>query len=90
VSPPNREPIIASGWSGHVDFLHREYSLLVGGKLENVHPSAAAKDVILTEAQWFTPDDANVSQTYRTTFKHYKKNTTRQNIGKTRHSEGNT
>ena len=67
------KPIIASGWSGHVDFLHREYSLLVGGKLENVHPSAAAKDVILTEAQWFTPDDANVSQTYRTTFKHYKK-----------------
>lgn len=67
------KPIIASGWSGHIDFLHKEYSLLVGGKLENVHPSSVSKDVILREAQWFTPDDSNVNQTYRTTFKHYKK-----------------
>jgi len=67
------KPIIASGWSGHVDFLDKNYSILLGGKLENVHPSAASKNVILTESQWFTPDDANVNQAYRTTFKHYKK-----------------
>lgn len=67
------KPIIASGWSGHVDFLDKNYSILLGGKLENVHPSAASKNVILTESQWFTPDDSNVNQAYRSTFKHYKK-----------------
>ena len=29
------KPIIASGWSGHTDFLDKESSLLVGGTLEN-------------------------------------------------------
>ena len=67
------KPIIASGWSGHLDFLDREKTILLGGKLEQVHPSAATKAVILPEASWFTPDDNNVNQSFRTTFKHYKK-----------------
>lgn len=66
------KPIIASGWSGQVDFLHRDYSVLLGGTLQNVHPSACVKDMILPEAQWFTPSDSDVNQAYKKTFKHYK------------------
>ena len=35
------KPIIASGWSGHLDFLNPSFTYLLPGNLENVHPSAA-------------------------------------------------
>lgn len=50
------KPVIASGWSGHLDFLDKEGALLVGGELKNVHPSAAWENVLLQEASWFAPD----------------------------------
>jgi hypothetical protein len=52
-----KKPIIASAWSGHTDFLHPEYNAMVEGKLENVHPSAQVKDMILQQSQWFYVDD---------------------------------
>ena len=30
--------------------------MLVGGKLEQIHPSATWQDVIIPESAWFTPD----------------------------------
>jgi glycosyltransferase involved in cell wall biosynthesis len=66
-----KKPIIASGWSGHVDFLDKSLCLLVGGTLEQVDKTAA-NDMILKESQWFKPDDVQVGQAYRDTFKHYK------------------
>lgn len=67
------KPIIASGWSGHTDFLSKEFTLLIGGELRNVHKSAVQKDMILAESQWFYPNDQEVAKAYRETFKHYKK-----------------
>jgi|SRR6056300_58762 hypothetical protein len=67
------KPIIASGWSGQVDFLDPRYNVLLGGKLEKVHKSAVQKDMILAEAEWFTPDDAETGKAYKEVFKHYKK-----------------
>jgi len=69
----SKKPIIASNWSGHLDFLHQEYNIFVGGGLTNVHPSAQAKDMILSEAQWFTPDDASVAEAFRNVYSDYKK-----------------
>lgn len=66
------KPIIASGWSGQVDFLSPDDNIIIGGKLEKVHPTAAVKDMILREADWFTPNDSDVSRAYKLTFKHYK------------------
>ena len=77
------KPIIASGWSGHTDFLDPELSTLVGGTLENVHPSAAVKDLILPESSWFTPNDSDVIKAYKETFKKYKAKVT--NAKKLRH-----
>ena len=34
------KPVIASGWSGHMDFLHKNNTYLIPGQLELVHPSA--------------------------------------------------
>jgi len=67
-----KKPIIASAWSGHIDFLQRDYSLLVGGKLENVHKSAAMKDMLLEEAKWFTASENDAHQAFKVVFKKYK------------------
>jgi hypothetical protein len=65
------KPIIASGWSGQVDFLKPEFSFLVGGELEKVHDSAANK-WILKEGSWFKPDAGVVGSVYKDMFKNYK------------------
>jgi glycosyltransferase involved in cell wall biosynthesis len=51
------KPIIASGWSGHLDFLNPEMCGLVGGTLNKIHPSTAVQNILLPESQWFKPDD---------------------------------
>ena len=70
------KPIIASGWSGQKDFLNPEFSLLLGGELEQVHPSAGVKDMILTEAKWFKPSEQEIAVAFKEVFKNYKKYTT--------------
>ncbi len=67
------KPIICSGWSGQVDFLSREHTLLIGGELKEVHKSAVQKDMILKDAKWFFPNDADVAKAYKETWKHYKR-----------------
>lgn len=66
------KPIIASGWSGQIDFLNNVDSLLVGGKLNNVHDSAAQKDMIIKESQWFQADEKEASTALSTMYKKYK------------------
>ena len=67
------KPIIASGWSAQIDFLQRDFVGLVGGNLTKVHPSAAVKNVILAESNWFTPNDAEVFSAFKVIKKDYKK-----------------
>jgi hypothetical protein len=47
------KPIIASGWSGHMDFLPADNAVLLEGSLTAIHESAADQ-FIMKEAQWFT------------------------------------
>jgi hypothetical protein len=67
------KPVIASGWSGQVDFLDKDKSILIGGSLEDVHDSSVQKDMILKESKWFKPNDQDVARAYKETFKNYKK-----------------
>jgi len=66
------KPIIASGWSGHIDFLPSEFAGLVGGTLNNVHHSAHVPNVILHNSQWFKPDDNQVGHAFNDVFEKYK------------------
>lgn len=75
------KPIVASGWSGHTDFLRSDLCLLVGGKLEPVHKSAVMKDMILEQSRWFNADAGEAAKAYKMVFKNYKnhlKNAKRQ------------
>ena len=67
------KPIIASGWSGHTDFLNREFVTLVGGGLHNVHESAVQKGIIIKEAKWFQADEAEVGRALKDVHSKYKK-----------------
>lgn len=51
-----KKPIIVSGWSGHVDFLNKEFTCQLAGQVTNVHSSAVIQNMILAESQWFSPD----------------------------------
>ena len=69
----SKKPVIASGWSGHMDFLHPEYSLLLPGTLTPCHPSTYSKGLIIEGASWFTPDNAAVSKALIDVFENYSK-----------------
>ena len=51
----SKKPIIASGWSGHTDFLDKELSILLPGKLKKLDRSSVNKWFI-EDAQWFDVD----------------------------------
>lgn len=66
------KPIIASAWSGHMDFLDKDLTILLPGKIEPVHPSAV-NDFILKEGQWFTADYNVAGGAMMEVFKNYNK-----------------
>lgn len=69
----SKKLVMASGWSGHVDFLDPEFSVLLPGTLTPVHPSAQAKDIIMEGSSWFSVDPAAVSKALLDVFENYKK-----------------
>ena len=52
----SKKPVIASNWSGHLDFLNPEFASLVPGELKQVHESVVQERLILKESKWFSPD----------------------------------
>ena len=50
-------PVICSNWSGQVDFLDKDLSMLIDGKLDTVPKAARWKDIIISESKWFTIDE---------------------------------
>ncbi len=64
------KPIIASGWSGHTDFLPAENSVLLEGSLTAVHDSAADQ-FCMKEAQWFTVNYSNAANKIYDVYKNY-------------------
>tara|TARA_Y100000593_G_scaffold94477_1_gene193759 strand:+ start:678 stop:2072 length:1395 start_codon:yes stop_codon:yes gene_type:complete len=71
------KPVITSNWSGHLDFLDSKLSVLLPGKLNNVHKSAVWDKVILKESQWFTIDYGYASKTLLDVWKNLKNYTKR-------------
>ena len=68
-----KKPIIASAWSGHMDFLNPEWNVLVGGELKPVHPSAVVQNMILDQSQWFSPNESETGDKLKDVYENYKK-----------------
>lgn len=50
------KPIITTGWSGHLDFLDSQSSVLIGGELKQVPQSVVWENVIIPESAWLEVD----------------------------------
>ena len=55
-------PIIATNWSGHVDFLDSDKCLLLEGKIQQVPKSQRWKDIIIEQSQWFYVNEEQASR----------------------------
>ena len=66
------KPIITTNWSGHVDFLNAETSVLLPGTLTKVHKSAAWKGVLNEDSEWFSVDLNVAAGFLKDVFKNYK------------------
>jgi glycosyltransferase involved in cell wall biosynthesis len=69
----SQKPVIVSNWSGHLDFLNSEMSILLPGGITQIHPSAVVQDMLLPESGWFTVDYKKASEILEDVYKNYKK-----------------
>jgi len=66
------KPVIATNWSGHVDFIRPEYNILLGGELKPIHKTAS-NEWLLKEAKWFNVNTEVASKAMKDVYKKYKK-----------------
>jgi glycosyltransferase involved in cell wall biosynthesis len=65
-------PVIATKWSGHLDFLTDSESMLIDGFLKEVPKSALWKPIIVEPSKWFDVNEADVVRKIRTFHKKRK------------------
>jgi glycosyltransferase involved in cell wall biosynthesis len=67
------KPVIASAYSGHLDFLSGDMSILLPGEVKQIHSSAVVQDMLLAESSWFTVNYERASKVLDDVYKNYKK-----------------
>jgi glycosyltransferase involved in cell wall biosynthesis len=65
-------PVIASGWSGQLDFLDPNKSLLISGSLNKVPESVVWENIIIPESEWFTVDESSAGRMLQHVYNNYK------------------
>ena len=65
-------PVIASKWSGHMDFLTDSESMLIDGFLKEVPKSVLWENIIVEPSKWFDVNEADVVRKIRTFHKKRK------------------
>jgi glycosyltransferase involved in cell wall biosynthesis len=71
----SQKPVIAPNWSGHIDFLHKDLAILLGGGLQNVEKGSVPDDFYIDGAQWFSVNYQQASAVMKDVYKSYKKYT---------------
>lgn len=66
------KPLIVTNYSGHLDFIKPEHSVLLPGKLVQIDPSAA-NEWLPKEGEWFRVDYNFAGQILRDVFENYGK-----------------
>lgn len=70
----SEKPVIASNWSGHLDFLDNN-AVLLEGRLEKVQKGSFPNEFFVEGSEWFTVDYKKASETFRKIYRSYKKYT---------------
>ena len=66
------KPIISTNWSGHTDFLKKDFTALMNGKLTKIHKSAQSKDMLIEGSEWFSVDHGEIGHYFKDVFENYK------------------
>jgi hypothetical protein len=61
-------PVIASGWSGQLDFLSPEFSNLVRGSMGKIPEQAVWDKILIKESEWFTIDENDAYKIFQKNF----------------------
>lgn len=69
----SKKPMVTTAWSGHLDFLSKEFSVLLPGKLTETHPSAHSNTLVLPGSSWFTVDYGAATKALEDVYSNYKK-----------------
>ena len=69
----SQKPVIAPAYSGHVDFLNSDMSILLPGQITQIHSSAVVQDMLIPESGWFTVDYKQSVDYITDIYKNYKK-----------------
>jgi glycosyltransferase involved in cell wall biosynthesis len=64
------KPVIASGWSGQLDFLPKNLAVLLPGSLTQI-PDSAVNDWLIKEASWYTVNYSVAAGKMNDTFENY-------------------
>ncbi len=64
------KPVIATNWSGHIDFL--KHSVLLPGNLQEIHKSAVWDKVLVKGSRWFYVNVPYAEKVLKDVFKNYK------------------
>ena len=65
------KPLLASNWSGHLDFLDPKLCKLLDGDIKQL-PSDCTNEWLVKESSWFTVNYAKAEETLKTCFYYYK------------------
>jgi hypothetical protein len=69
----SKKLIIASGWSGQMDFLDPQFSYLLSGDLHPLHQSSVVQNMLIPESSWFQPNDAQINKMWKEVYENYDK-----------------
>jgi len=67
------KPVLVSGYSGHLDFLDKDMSIILPGEIKQIHSSAVVQDMLIPESGWFTINYETASSALEEVYKNYKK-----------------
>jgi glycosyltransferase involved in cell wall biosynthesis len=65
------KPVLASNWSGHLDFLDSKFCKLLHGEIKKI-PEDCANEWLIKESSWFTVDYPKAMESMRNCFNFYK------------------
>ena len=66
-------PVIATGWSGQMDFLNERQSTFIAGELKSVPKSMIWKPILVEPSKWFCADEGDIIRKLRFFKKNYRK-----------------
>ena len=76
-------PVIATGWSGHLDFLNVDDCLLLGGEVKQIPKSAHWENIMIPESGWLEVDESHAYNALNQVFLDYDPHKTKaKKLGK--------